>query len=648
MSGSTLRRCTGSLGSVLLAVVAMPAVVSCRTNTAFAQSTAARTADLSLGRAQFPDEDAAILRWEQSWTLEKDGTVRRRDHKWLKLFTRRPVRRYGDPRVAFVNGSDELIIHTARTILPDGTILPVPDYSFNVAGPDDVAGWPEYADWQDKIISFSGIENDAVLELDYEVVTPPEASPWMWGDIRLDDDYPVVARVITVTVPQSARLSYKLDRADDAIEALPEDSRDGMQSYQWTFKSLPGAPDEPQSLSWQRRCARLRFTTCGGVERWVEAFLDRADKAARPDERINKFAVDATKDAVGVAEQIQKLAKKLHDSFNVISSPKTLRSLRCRLAGDTFQSGYGNPLEAAAVYAAALRSLGIDTSLSVGVDRDLWDDTVPTESAFAGVVVSAEVPGGAPIHMHPQHGVFRNPGQWGRHWLLSLDDAGTLNQTRVYARGERQPGELSIAGKIAISSEGKATGELRLRMTGPFFDPDKLDTAEAQKKLVTKMVNSVLSAVDVPSNSIVTLSDEVFRATAEVATESTLRHYGDRYVLKLGDGPTFLAYVPLPLNQSSRRTAVNVSSRLNEQIDIVIELPEDWSVAIAPAGIGVVEGPWGRVSQTVELDGRRVRFRRSVAITTETIMPQAFNKLRNALNTLRAEHSLLVVAQSPS
>ena len=76
--------------------------------------------DRSIGAAQFPADDAIILKWEQHWTMDRDGTIHRRDHQWVKLLNTRPIRRYGDPRLDFVNDRDELIIHTAQSHLPDG------------------------------------------------------------------------------------------------------------------------------------------------------------------------------------------------------------------------------------------------------------------------------------------------------------------------------------------------------------------------------------------------------------------------------------------------------------------------------------------------------------------------------------------------
>ncbi|GAG13716.1 unnamed protein product, partial [marine sediment metagenome] len=187
--------------------------------------------------------------------------------------------------------------------------------------------------------------------------------------------------------------------------------------------------------------------------------LDRVDRAGRPADTIKKFAESAVEDESDPAQRVRKVAKKVHDSFNTITSPKAMRSLSCRSAADVLRANYGNELESAVLCLAAVRSLGMTASVAVGVDANLWDESdkvAPTASAFAGVVVVVDLPEG-PLYMHPRHGVFKNPGGWGRHWLLSVDDAGSLLPTYVYARGEREPGELHIAGKVTVDATGEAT-----------------------------------------------------------------------------------------------------------------------------------------------------------------------------------------------
>lgn len=599
--------------------------------------------DLSIGAAQFPDDDAIILRWEQHWTMEKDGTVHRRELKWLKLLNSRPIRRVADPRIDFVNGRDELIIHTAQTHLPNGKVLPVPDYSFPIAGPDDVAGWPEYADWQQMIVCFSGIENDAVIELDYEIVTPAGVMPWIDADLRLHDDYPILERVVTVTVPEGTALHHQVSRITPVRPGSgKEEAAGGAVTYRWTFRDLAGARGEPQSPSWQRRCGRLRFSTCPSTAAWVSAMVDRVNRAAQPDESIKQFAEAAVEDEADQAQRVRKIAKKLQDSFNFVNSWKTLQSLKCRDAADVLHSNYGNPLESAALCAVALRSLGMDAAAEAAVDGTVWDEGVPTHSVFAGVVVVVNLPDG-PMYVHPQQGVFENPGSWGRHWLLSADSSGLLRKTYIYARGEREPSELHVTGKITVDDKGQGTGELRLQLTGLFYDPLRLETTDAQKALVSGIAGRLLTGFEVTGHSITTLSDQALRATVSVGTEDGLKEFGGRYVLRFGDGPAFLPDVAMPLARSYRRTDVQLAGPFKETVDVTVELPDGWKPSIVPASVAPTGGHWGTVAQTVDVNGKTVRLRRNVVVMTDTLEPADFDKLRRAVNDLRATKSLLLV-----
>ncbi len=624
----------------------IPASLACNAPAVGAQPLGAGASpDRSIGAAQFPADDAIILKWEQHWTMDRDGTVHKRNHQWVKLLNSRPIRRYGDPRIDFVNDRDELIIHTAQSHLPDGTILPVPDYSFNTAAPGDVGRWPEYAGWLQRIVSFSGIEDNVVLELDYEIVTPAGVLPWVEGDLRLDDDYPTVERVVSVTVPEGTGLQYKLTRTDPSKTGISDSSAGGLMTREWTFTNLAGTRRETQSPSWQERCGRLRFTTAPDVTAWTSAILSRVDRASRANDAVKRFAEAAVKDETTSIERIRKVAKKLHDSFNFINSSKATETLACRSAGDVLRTNYGNRLESAALLATALRSLGMTASPAVGVDARLWqetDEVPPTASAFAGVAVVVDLPDG-PVYVHPQNGIFENPGSWGRHWLLSTDKGGSLQRTYVYARGENEPGGLHIAGKISIETGGEATGELRFRATGAFFDPTKLETADAQKSLVKNFVGRVLSGFDVPGHSVTTLSDELFRATASVSSNGALKKFGKAHMLQFGDGPAFLPDVPMPLARSQRRTDVQLAGRFAETVDLTIELPEGWTASVTPASVPTVQGSWGAVSQKVEIDGSTIRLRRNVNVTGERLSPDDFAALRGSVNDLRATKSLLLV-----
>ncbi|MCP4594839.1 MAG: DUF3857 domain-containing protein [bacterium] len=591
------------------------------------------------GPEEYPQADAINIRWEHHWTLEKNGKVHRREHRWIKLRNSRPIRQLADPRIDFCDGVDELIIHAAQAHLPDGTVMPVPDYAFNLAGPDDVGGWPHYAAWQQQVICFAGIEDGVILELDYEIVTPSGVYPWISADLRLDDVYPTLEHLVSVTIPErkDLNLRHRLDgiAPDGGVHEVT--TQEGMSSFKWTFANLPASPGEPQSFPWKLRCPRLRFTTCPSAQDWAANIVKSTERAAIPTEALRKFAESACKDEANPSAQARKIAKKVRDSFNFLNSWKTYRSYACRPAAEVLQANYGSPLESAALCAAALRALDFKASLAVAVNARTWSDSVPTDAALAGVVVVADLPEGR-TYFHPQEGEFRNPGGWGRHNLLTLE-GGELVTTYVAERGETAPSDVQLSGKVTIDAEGQATGELRIRLTGGFYDPLKLETAAKQKKLVEGLVGRILSDFEVTDHSIATLSDDALQATASVASKDALKDYDKRFVLTLGDGPVFLHDFPLPLDRSYRSTAVHVNGAARENVDLAIELPEAWSPLVTPATLKLVEGPWGAVGQKVEVEDQTVRFRRVAEIRTDTINPDDFESLREAVNTLRAAAS---------
>lgn len=604
--------------------------------------------DFKIGAQQYPDDDAVILLWQQDYTWTEDGTVRVRDHRWVKMLNSRAIRTFADPRIAYCDAEDKLTVRVARTHLPDGTILPVADYSYNLAGPDDVAGWPAYAAWRDQVLCFSGIVDGCVLELDYEIETKPGVVPWLESDLRLDDDYPIVHRVVTVRVPKEVQLHVKLDGAKLEEQTQPT-TEGGLTMYRWAFKALPSSRAEPQSPRWEQRCGRLRFTTCAGAGEWADDILRRVElSSSKGGEAVKKFAESAVEGVPGARQRVAALQKKLGDAFNFINSPKAYRSFACRDASEVFKSNYGNPLESAALLIAALRAIGLDAAGATAVDAEAWDDSVPTTSAFAGVVVLLSVDGEA-LLLHPQLGIFDNPGAWGRHRLLGVDKSGKLLKMYVRSRAEAAPNAFDLAGKITIDKDGKATGEITLKLTGAFYDPAALETADAQRQFVKGMANRVFSGAILKSYSVTELSRDSLKAEATVVSEGTVEKVGDRFMLQLGDGPAFLQEFPLPINRSYRTTPVQLAGLVREHVDLLVEMPEGWTAPIVPKPLAEVKGVWGRLVQDVSVDGRTIKLRRDAALREQTIPAADFGTLRDAVSTLQAAAArTLVVGPAPA
>jgi hypothetical protein len=587
--------------------------------------------DFTVGREKFPRADAIILRHEQHFRVDEHGAVVRRERRWVKLLSRRAIREFADPRIDWQEGMDEVVVHAARTHLADGTVLPVPEYGYCLAAPNDVAGWPTWASWRQRIISFSGIEPGVVLELDHEVRSAPGAHPWLSADIRFDADHPVLAREVTVSVPKGTRVRF---RARGAPIAVSEDELGDTMMFTWAAVDLPASRGEAQSLSWRERCPSLAFTTCPDAATWVGEIAQLGPQPGGPRDALAAFAAAAVGEETDVEKRIEKVVARLRGTWSAVDSPKTWRGHLTRSPAGAFDSGHGSPIEAASVLAACLGTLGLETAVLPAVDPRIWERDVPVDQGFAAAVVRVAL-GDRVVYVHPREGLLRNPGPWGGHLVLDLDEEGRVVPTAIERRGDGLVSALDLTGRVEIAGDGKLTGRLELRLTGLFFDPAGLRDAGAQKRLVEGLVRRLIPAADVAEHAVLALSDEELRVSAKLAPKA-LERLGEGIVLPLGDGPCFLPDVPLPLARSERHTAVRTRGALRERIDLSVVLPGETVPVILPARLAAIDGEWGHAEQTLTMSGRTVRLRRDVELDRDTIPADAFLELRRAVHALRS------------
>ncbi len=597
--------------------------------------------DLNVGAAQHPNADAIILSWEQHFVIENDGSFRRRDRRWVRLMSPRANREFADPRIDYLAGRDRLVIHKAETILPDGTVMPVPEYSFNDAALDDVAGWPTWAAWQQKVISFSGIDRGAVVFLDYEVITPAGALPWLEEDLRLVHSAPVVERYVVVHLPSTTPLHYQLDNLRHDPDVYRHYDAQGRTIHRWKLTDLPAAHQEEQSPRWEERSPRLRFSTSRGAAQWVRTITQNVEKAAIADDAVRSFLEDATRDVIDDDERLRALTARIRNTIHVVTAGNTLEGWSARPAPEVLRSGYGNPLEIAALCMAALRLADQNVSVRIAVNAPNWIDALPTTSAFAGVILAVGDPF-RPVLVHPERGPLPSPGSWGRKLLLHLDRTDSLIRNYLQERGENTGSVAKIAGTMTLQREGKVTGELRLSLTGAFYDPEKLETADAQKAFFSGLVQHLALGVKVTGHAITTLSRDELKATITLETDEPLPVLGGQRIFRLGEGPVLLRAFPLPLTGSQRHTDVMVNGRCQEEVELRIVFPKGVSPLVVPRGFPAVEETWGRARQQVDIHDGELRFRRSMAIDQERIPASEFDSLRRAVNDLRAEQSLLL------
>ena len=392
--------------------------------------------------------DAVILSDDASWTLMPDGAVVEEHQRRIRVLSERAHRRHADPRIRFWDDAETVEILAARVTQADGTIVETPAYGRNLVTPGGYSRWPAFAAARERVITMSGLEPQAVVELHWKKTTRSGTQPWLWGDIRLAGSDPVESRTVTVTIPEAQGLSHQLSGlSGGGFE--PKISREGGKAtFRWEFKDLPTDPDEPQAPSWRERSPRLLFTTCPQTDAFVAGLLKPVEEAASPAECMKKPIEAAVQAALDDPARVRAVQKLLRDSMNFVEQSDSWERMNCRPAENVFTSNYANTLESGAVLVAMLRAAGFSASPALLVQPPDWDARVPVPEGVAAVIARVDL-AGQRLWIHPAKGMVSArtcPG----HAVLGSDPSVALPSLSR----ESIPAEVAIQGRLEIEADG--------------------------------------------------------------------------------------------------------------------------------------------------------------------------------------------------
>lgn len=587
-----------------------------------------------VGEDRFPDADAVVLRHEQTFTLDADRTIRVKEHKWIKMLSSRATRRLADPRIDFRDGDERITILTARTHTPNGDVIDVPDYSRNLVSPFGVANEPAFSAHRQWVVSFSGVQDGAIYELEYERVRNPQELPWMSADLRLADDDPTIERTVTVHLQPGGSLRHQLDHVP-ADRVQYEESNNG-RTHTWTFSNLDDCRDESAAPDWRTRCPRLRFTTCSNPDAWAGILLSAVTQCATPGAAIAKFAEDAIEDETEPREQVRKICELLGKRMRTVDAAVAWEGPRGRLAEAVFGSRYQNALEAAAVTLVALRAAGLDAVPAIAVDQRSFAGEAPVDADVRGFWLVVSTPTER-LYVHPTRGIEQAYGD-NLHTLVFTQDENNKIRSHALAHGRvDDTRRLGLRVNLEIDAGGAVTGRVRVELGGPLVDAHGLESDDKKKRQVESIVQRVFPGASVSNLSVLAFTPNEFRAEADLKIEDGLTKLGRLRLLEWTDRVPAADGVNLPLEPRDRDADVALGTPVEESIELTVEIPETWQIAVQPESLppNAAAGPTATIIQRTTVDGRRLRVERRVRLPRELALQQ-FVAVRESINRLRS------------
>jgi hypothetical protein len=352
---------------------------------------------------RYPGSDAVVLYDSLVVTLGSDNRVTKRRHRAVMLFTDNAINRYGDPRILFSAATQNLTILAARVRMRDGTIADTRKNGINQTTPFALDLAPDYADWQETVVTHMGIEKGCIAELHY-AIADKSPSPYLSGVEVFDADDRTQERVLMVKLPPGMTLKFA-----HLSQGAPAPDTGTSGTWVWTVRDIPGRTPFDGGV-WE---GDYFPAVCYGTAADWKELLSQAGTslaaAATPVPAAEGSILDAVKDCATDEEKALAVHRLAIGAVTSVRAPFTLLAAPVRDAARIYDTGYASPLDRAVLLAAMLRVLTYQPEFVLVSAGTAPVGDVPAAELFPSIAVSVPLGSEGELLLDPMAPLEQDP-----------------------------------------------------------------------------------------------------------------------------------------------------------------------------------------------------------------------------------------------
>lgn len=458
---------------------------------------------LTLFSAASSQQDGRYLNRTIIYKLSTDGSWVKDYQHLMRYDTYYTTRRMGETFISYNPAYQKLEVLKSITTMKDGKKVSTPPNALNEVLPRNAAYQSAFSHLREMVVTHTGLERGAQVELHYQVTTQPTFMPYFSALEFLDDRLPVDHLKIEVSIPASLELRYHLFNG----ETRPETRQaDGRKIYSFAFRDIQAHRGEPDA----RDCDRLRLLLTTAAD-WSEAFPAVDDRAELPPllvEEIEKVKADKA-DPLDWYIKFQKMVAHDIDNSDLGAD---LTGIHYRSPQEVFSTNYGTRWEKAVLLKRILKHMGAAVEIIAVPCGEQLAKGAPSISQAEQFLVK--------IAGSSDQDIFLNPFESQDH-LIPYPLAGrtVYNIDRrgfdVLTETDWQQHGLQINGSIAADIEkGNGEGELYISLKGNFFP--YLSNMEDPQSLLQKTLADIIKVDKLEIKRMILLNPRECRAEVKV------------------------------------------------------------------------------------------------------------------------------------
>jgi hypothetical protein len=523
---------------------------------------------INLSFSQNENADAEYLKIFKEYTLNEDGSIDFHYSKKLKLLTHFSFNRlYGETFIVYNTDFQKLKINSAYTIMADGKKIIAPENAFNEVLPRFSTNAPAFNNLREMVVTHTGIECNAVINLDYTINTKKGFFPALMGDEILSESSPVNELIIKVNIPDSKILNFKLlnFKTEPVIS-----SKKGKKVYTWTFKSIPANSKDYYQEDDHGSAPRLIFSTTKDLKFAYFQFVNQNAFVFNTNENMNKTIdkiTDDETDQLTIALELQKLVANDLKTLNI---PLKYTGFKCRTAIETWNSNQGTHLEKALLLTALLQKANIKAEPVTIITNDFYNKEIGNLLSFNDFLVRIKLQKYGEIfisatHIDKQNLNFSLEGKT----ALLLDR--NVENLKVFS-SKPATSKIFVGGDFEFQNADKLVGNLFLELkaeANPYFN------IYNDSSNIKSLIRGGVSGKNFTSTEIEKLSQDMSRTHFEFEKEEPfdkLQNYMTFQLPYVNNGVESWHITLLPAERSA---PLEIPERIHERYEYAIVFPKE-------------------------------------------------------------------------
>lgn len=582
--------------------------------------------------SQDENYDAVYLQLRKEYTLNPDGSMDYRYVKKLKLQTYRSFNSlYGETFIPYNPAFQSLKINEAYTIMADGKKNPSPANAFNEVLPAFAANAPAYNNLHEMVVTHSGTERNAVVNLDYVLHTKTGFYPCLMGNELLAEVEPVKELTFVIRVPLESKLNYLILN----LTTTPVVTKDGdFQVYTWSFKDVPAISSEDFQKGGNDLYTKIIFSTAKDRADVYREFMNRVSFSYALSTDMKDAVEKVTKENKEKPELLLKLQDQVINELRLYPVPLKITGFTCRTPQETWNSNGGTLLEKSVLLTTLLKEAGIEADPVLMIKNSLYDESIGSLMDVEDILVKAELPEGTVYlsltTLNPQNLFCCSPDR------VFVE----LNQRGI--KVEKSPSlknKINMTGTFTVNENKQLSGEVIL--TENNGDNPYLMLLRDKNK-AKSLIGGGLSSSDLKDPGITKMGIDQSTIVIAVQKDKPFRTDSEYYFFQLPLVANGIENQGIHLLPKDRVTPLETNSLIDESNDFTIVLPEKMKPFVTNER-KEIKNIAGVFSFEIKTEGTKVTIHKFLKLEKRLIQPAEYPQFKTLLDHWNADRYREVV-----